>query len=75
MGADEEIRTPAHPKANRLAFDLWTQGRRIIVFPQSERPLCHICLKHIGQNSSFYLFKGVCCISWDIYDHKFRGGL
>jgi len=33
LGADEEIRTPDRPRANRLAFSQRTQGRRIIVFP------------------------------------------
>ena len=33
FGGPEEIRTPDHPKANRLALTLKiTQGRRIIVF-------------------------------------------
>jgi hypothetical protein len=45
LGADEEIRTPDRPRANRLAFSHRTQGRRITVFPPKtqERPLCHIC--------------------------------
>jgi hypothetical protein len=33
LGADEEIRTPDRPRANRLAFSRRTQGRRITVFP------------------------------------------
>jgi hypothetical protein len=37
LGADEEIRTPDRPRANRLAFSHRTQGRRIIVFPLKPR--------------------------------------
>jgi|RhiMetdeSRZDD1v2_1073273.scaffolds.fasta_scaffold00635_42 hypothetical protein len=37
LGADEEIRTPDRPRANRLAFSRGTQGRRITVFPPEPR--------------------------------------
>ena len=33
LGADEEIRTPDRPRANRLTISHRTQGRRITVFP------------------------------------------
>ncbi len=50
-GADEEIRTPDRPRANRLAFSCQTQGRRITMFPNSDGkttlPHLHLFVKMI----------------------------
>jgi hypothetical protein len=55
LGADEEIRTPDRPRANRLAFSRGTQGRRITVFPlnQGKTTLPHL---HIFSNEFTYYY-------------------